>query len=1101
MRFYLILLIFCSSFVLAWPAGHIIYNSTTTDNQKIALGILPEGHMGSSVGNIATNASYTGIAYKMSGAWKDATTPGCLCEGWGAGGKDQFGRQFHGEADEATVYPGGVNNLEVQSFVVDETSIESTVWIKDNSGNAVLEVKHVFGPSALRPDELFEAVVTMTNISGNTLTNVRYNRTMDWDIPPTEFSEIVTIKGAAASAASGTKPKVFTSGNNGFRNPNVFGHTGWWGYIKYPEYRNNQDRERLGPADHGFTATFDFDNLQCGEAHTFKIYYGAAETRALILEALAEEGVSIYSLGEPNGARTSSNVTYAFGFKGLSGTALAPSLPEKIAVLPGGVETSETKVQTYASPVIANGYAYQAVFKFRKNHQWEGDILRYELDGDGNFKDTATFPPISAAALLEAKITHVGRPDYNETWKRDYFDGGRGIWTAIYRPDCTARILKREEKIVSIPGVGSKTILDQNNFNRLNSGGDDNVNLKSAMVNCGLEGGDVGSDLNQTIWFVRGMDTYQEDPAGLGGDNIRQSLLADTFHSDLVYVGPPVGSLSSANPKTEAYFRKANNYAAFKELHKDRLDRLYVGANDGMLHAYDKDLNELWAFIPPSVLPKLRGLANTQGTKNDGKSNSKWLVDGPIIVKDVYINATSEWKTMLVGGLGWGGKSYYVLDITDAWNPKHVFTIENDDKNKQVRYFSESGYSTSYDYADAPDNLDYSGLGDTWARPSIILLPYSEGSTQQRYVMAFGAGYAGGTSTGLGNFIYVLDFEPSSTTYSDPVTGTTMPTTSGGNVIKKIAITADSASDIPNGVTANMSVVTADTASTSDFWGGIAYFPDLTGQVWKLDMSKTGLDETNSSMWTLTKAFRSEGTLANDRFGYNQMATTLVNSSAPIGTHVFNYFGTGDQAHVQRRDATIKNRIYGVKDLDFPGTDLATTGSSKTITSSGIFKISGADASSSWCSSVDVPGWYADVLDVSSLDTGADDFIKVVGRALAASDDVYFSLYRPDDLACPIGGKSQVVKMIKSCAGGYSVIATGAGLSTAPVMDSKGNIYVGVGNLATDGELDIEASESEERSGVDNILKIGSSDISASPSSASSSTPGIRIKSWRELFN
>ena len=320
-------------------------------------------------------------------------------------------------------------------------------------------------------------------------------------------------------------------------------------------------------------------------------------------------------------------------------------------------------------------------------------------------------------------------------------------------------------------------------------------------------------------------------------------------------------------------------------------------------------------------------------------------------------------------------------------------------------------------------------------------------------------------------------------------------------MIKKITIAPDSASDIPNGVTANMSVVTADTALTADFWGGIAYFPDLTGQLWKLDMSKTGLGETNSSMWTLTKAFKSEGTLANDRFGFNQTATTLVNSSTPIGTNVFNYFGTGDQAHVQRKDATIKNRIYGVKDLDFPDTDLATTGSSKTITSSGIFKISGADASSSWCSSVDVPGWYADVLDVSSLDTGADDFIKVVGRALAASDDVYFSLYRPDDLACPIGGKSQVVKMIKSCAGGYSVIATGAGLSTAPVMDSKGNIYVGVGNLATDGELDIEASESEERSGVDNILKIGSSDISASPSSASSSTPGIRIKSWRELFN
>jgi hypothetical protein len=1107
MRFYLILLTFCSSFVLAWPAGHIIYNSTTAANQKIALGILPEGHMGVSVGNIATNASYTGISYKMSGAWKDATTPGCLCEGWGVGAQTPFGR-FQGEAGEDLVWRG-VNNLEVKSFVVDETSIESTVWIKDRSGNAALEIKHVYSPSALRPDELFEAVVTMTNISGNTIWQPRYNRTMDWDIPPTEFREIVTYQGIRASATSRANPKIFRSGNNGFRNPNVFA-SHWWSYIRDPESWLTRDRERLGPADHGFSATFDFDNLQCGESHTFKIYYGAAETRALILEALAEEGVSIYSLGE---ASHSSKVTYAFGFKGLSGTALAPSLPEKIAILPGGVKTSETKVQTYATPVIIpdlpHRAAYQAVFKFRKDHQWEGDILRYALDADGNFMDRDIFGGRSVSENMAMKkmttLAHInqGMTDFTAVMETKK---GRNIWTVGYDPNCPgdATPFKRgviSAKIPEYPMSRTGTLRNQKTLNNFVEGYTNN--LDELIYNCGTESTTRNYDTRDLIRFVRGYDVLNEDPPRVGTAGyhglLRKSLLADTFHSDLVYVGPPVGSLSSSNSKTEAYFRNANGYAAFKETYKDRPNRLYVGANDGMLHAFDQDLNEIWAFIPPSVLPKLPGLMGKAGT---GKTNTKWLVDGPIIVKDVYINATSEWKTILVGGLGWGGTGYYVLDITDAYAPEHLFTVNNDVKNKQVSYYSASGYKTTYDYAAAPDNMDYSGLGKTWARPSIILLPYSEGSTQQRYVMAFGAGYAGGTSTGLGNFVYVLDFEPSSTTFSDPVTGTSMPTMSGGNVIKKIAIAPDSASDIPNGVTAHMSVVTADAASPSDFWGGIAYFPDLTGQLWKLDMSKTGLGETNSSMWTLTKAFRSEGTLANDRFGYNQMATTLVNSSTPIGTNVFNYFGTGDQAHLQRRDATIKNRIYGVKDLDFPDTDLATTGSSKTISSSGIFKISGADASSSWCSSVDVPGWYADVLDVSSLDTGADDFIKVVGRPLATSDDVYFTLYRPDDLACPIGGKSQVVKMIKSCAGGYSVIATGAGLSTAPVMDSEGNIYVGVGNLATDGELDIEASESEERSGVDNILKIGSSDISASASSASSSSnPGIRIKSWRQLPN
>ena len=258
-------------------------------------------------------------------------------------------------------------------------------------------------------------------------------------------------------------------------------------------------------------------------------------------------------------------------------------------------------------------------------------------------------------------------------------------------------------------------------------------------------------------------------------------------------------------------------------------------------------------------------------------------------------------------------------------------------------------------------------------------------------------------------------------------------------------------------------------------------------------MSKTDLATIpNDDMWTLSKAFRAEGTLGNDRFGYNQMATTLVKQTSPDATNIFQYFGTGDQAHIQRRDASIANRIYGIKDSDFPAKDLAITGTSKTISSDGIFHLTGD--TDTVCSAENVPAWYADVKDVSTLDTAAGDFIKVVGRALVTGGDAYFTLYRPEDLSCPVNGKGEVLKMVRGCTGGHSVIAAGEGLSTAPVMDSKGNIYVGVSNLATDGELDIEASDDEERSGVDNILKIGSTDIESSGEAA-----GTNIKSWREL--
>jgi hypothetical protein len=65
------------------------------------------------------------------------------------------------------------------------------------------------------------------------------------------------------------------------------------------------------------------------------------------------------------------------------------------------------------------------------------------------------------------------------------------------------------------------------------------------------------------------------------------------------------------------------------------------------------------------------------------------------------------------------------------------------------------------------------------------------------------------------------------------------------------------------------------------------------------------------------------------------------------------------------------------------------------------------------------------------------------------------------------------------------------------VLDSKGNIYVGVSNLATGETLTGkgEVADLIGKSGVDNMLKIGSSEVAA----GSSSDPGIKIKSWREV--
>jgi Tfp pilus tip-associated adhesin PilY1 len=89
---------------------------------------------------------------------------------------------------------------------------------------------------------------------------------------------------------------------------------------------------------------------------------------------------------------------------------------------------------------------------------------------------------------------------------------------------------------------------------------------------------------------------------------------------------------------------------------------LYVGGNDGMLHAYySDDTNkgkELFAYVPGQVYANLRQLANPL-------YQHRYFVDNSPYTKEIS-EETGKELTLLVGGLGKGGQGYYCLDITDA---------------------------------------------------------------------------------------------------------------------------------------------------------------------------------------------------------------------------------------------------------------------------------------------------------------------------------------------------------------------------------------------------------------------------------------------------
>jgi type IV pilus assembly protein PilY1 len=91
---------------------------------------------------------------------------------------------------------------------------------------------------------------------------------------------------------------------------------------------------------------------------------------------------------------------------------------------------------------------------------------------------------------------------------------------------------------------------------------------------------------------------------------------------------------------------------------------LFVGANDGMLHAFNGTAdgtgggNELFAYIPAGL--NFSGTTGL-GALSDPQYVHSWFVDGPVVVST---KTQTPGKNYLIGALGRGGKGLYGLDVT-----------------------------------------------------------------------------------------------------------------------------------------------------------------------------------------------------------------------------------------------------------------------------------------------------------------------------------------------------------------------------------------------------------------------------------------------------
>jgi type IV pilus assembly protein PilY1 len=294
---------------------------------------------------------------------------------------------------------------------------------------------------------------------------------------------------------------------------------------------------------------------------------------------------------------------------------------------------------------------YLALFQPNQDRMWSGNIKKYRVvqsgTNVGQIVDMDGAPALDDHGQIFA-TAHSYWPSPISENRMDGIDVERGGVGDILRNRSSARNIY--------------TYLDTNINLSHASNGFTTANASITPDLLGLLASDnAGRD--KLIRFIHGYDAYDDDGNG-NTDEKRDWILGAFLHSRPLVV----------------------HYASQSVI--------FVGSNDGMLHAFNDDSGEeLWAFIPRNLLNKLQALhADVLESFVDGspKAYISYNTDGSIS------------QAVLIFGERRGGNHYYAIDVTNPEAPRYLWKI-------------------------SPDMTGYAELGQSWSIPNIGKIASGQG--------------------------------------------------------------------------------------------------------------------------------------------------------------------------------------------------------------------------------------------------------------------------------------------------------------------------------------------------------------------------------------
>ncbi|CAN1531893.1 PilY1 Tfp pilus assembly protein, tip-associated adhesin PilY1 [Methylophilaceae bacterium] len=422
-------------------------------------------------------------------------------------------------------------------------------------------------------------------------------------------------------------------------------------------------------------------------------------------------------------------------------------------------------------PVANNNSAYVASYTSMK---WTGNLESRGIDtGTGQTSKTATWcvENVAADSCLDSLFNNVSN-GINRTYCAP---AGTTAFTPAMeiKGACLGKLPRQvasdeDERTIYTARNGALLGFTISNISTLVGSGLSQWSSLDSTQRSGMA--------EKLVRYVRGQSGYEDRGSNLAENRLfryREKTLGDITDSSPVYVAAP------------NFNYLESGYSAFKAAQANRTKSVYVGANDGMLHAFnandgtniDNNGKERWAYIPSMLVNKLWKLAD----KNYSHAHQNY-VNGSITVTDICsspCSTASDWKTILVGGLGEGGQGFYALDIN----------------SNQPRLLWEF------------DNSDDADLGYSFGNP--VIIKQSDGT----WVVLLTSGY---NNTGVG-YLYVLNANT-------------------GALLRKISTQVGTAGN-PSGL-AKISAFVARPSENNQ--ADYVYGGDLLGNLWRFKIDSAG---------------------------------------------------------------------------------------------------------------------------------------------------------------------------------------------------------------------------------------------------------------------